>query len=200
MARESRTEKTETFTVLPHNIMKDNKKELCMKEEWIDIKGYEGLYQVSNLGNVRSLNWNKTKTMKNIGIKRGDGYCFADLFKNGKRHRTFIHRLVASAFLPNPNSFPEVNHKDENPSNNHVENLEWCSHHYNMVYGTTKDRTALKTGHAVSQYDMNGNFVNHYRSLRQAVKAMGGTDSSTIANCAKGIYKQAFGYTWRFEK
>ena len=103
--------------------------------------GYEGKYQVSNDGKVRSLNYKrtgKTKILKQNTNK--DGYKTLLLCKNGKVKAYYIHRLVAQAFIPNPNNYLIVNHKDENPANNHVSNLEWCNHEYNMNYGTIKDR------------------------------------------------------------
>ena len=112
-----------------------------MKEMWKDIPGYERLYQVSNLGNVRSLNYNRTgeiKLLKQIPDK--GGYKTIQLCKNGKPKHCKIHRLVAMAFIPNPNNLPAVNHKDENPSNNNVNNLEWCTIAYNNNYGTKKER------------------------------------------------------------
>lgn len=121
-------------------------------EIWKDIEGYEGLYQVSNYGRIKSLarkvfvsnphftgyRHTKEKILKQ-GIT-GMGYEFVILRKNNKNHQIYIHRLVAEAFIPNPNNFPEVNHKDENPKNNHVNNLEWCTHKYNGTYGTIKQR------------------------------------------------------------
>ena len=112
-----------------------------------DIKGFEGLYQISNIGEVYSL-------INNIHLKqvKVGGYCKANLYKDGEHRMYSIHRLVAEAFLPNPNNLPEVNHKDENKTNNFVfinpdgsvnpekSNLEWCTHEYNINYGTRNDR------------------------------------------------------------
>jgi hypothetical protein len=109
---------------------------LLPKQIWKDISGYEGLYQVSNTGKVRSLNYRhtgKTKVMKPSTNKLG--YKCVNLCKDGKRKIYFIHRLVALAFIPNPNNYPIINHKDENPSNNAVWNLEWCTYEYNNNYG-----------------------------------------------------------------
>ena len=98
-------------------------------EVWKDIKGYEGLYQVSNLGNVKSL-----KTNKNLYYSKSRNYLRVGLNKNGVRRGFSIHRLVAQAFIPNPKNKPCVNHKDCNPKNNCVDNLEWCTHKYNNSY------------------------------------------------------------------
>ena len=102
-------------------------------EEWRDIQGYEGLYMVSNLGRVKSLNYHRTgkeRIMK--PSDNGHGYLFVVLCKDGKDKNCRINRLVAQAFLPNPDNLPEVNHKDENKYNNCVENLEWCDRSYNV--------------------------------------------------------------------
>lgn len=114
-----------------------------MDEMWKDIEGYEGLYQVSNTGQVKSLNYNQTgeiKLLKQYTNKKG--YKRTSLSKNGKVKNHWMHRLVAIAFIPNPNNYKEINHKDENPSNNNVKNLEWCTHEYNMNYGTRNERAS----------------------------------------------------------
>lgn len=119
-----------------------------MQEIWADIRGYEGLYQVSNLGRVKSLERvtisknGKRYTCQELCLRFGNikGYKFVVLRKDCKSHQVLVHRLVAQAFIPNPDNLPEVNHKDENPSNNCVENLEWCTHKYNSNYGTAKIR------------------------------------------------------------
>lgn len=119
-----------------------------MTEEWRDIKGYEGLYQISNLGRVkvlekRNVSWgiNRKKTVpehiKTINIAK-NGYYMVDLFKEHYRKRVYVHRLVAEAFIPNPCNLPCINHKDENRSNNDISNLEWCTIAYNNNYGEHK--------------------------------------------------------------
>ena len=112
-------------------------------EEWRDIKGYEGIYQVSNLGRVKSLKgWNGKKYISREKILKvskqeiSKTYCRykVDLIKDGERKNLKVHRLVAEAFIPNPNNYKEVNHKDSNPLNNCVCNLEWCDHKYNIKH------------------------------------------------------------------
>lgn len=115
-----------------------------MEEIWKDIKGYEGLYQVSTLGRVKSISYGKEKilvlTPRTGSNKRKE--VKVTLCKNGKRKYFLVHRLVAEAFIPNPNNVPQVNHKDENSINNIVTNLEWCTSKYNCNYGTRNERLA----------------------------------------------------------
>ena len=116
-----------------------------MIEEWRSVPGYEGLYEVSNTGRVRSLD--KYDSMNRFLRGRilrlftdGLGYLRAQLYSNSKRKSFLVHRLVAQAFIPNPDNLPQVNHRDENPSNDNVDNLEWCDGKYNVNYGTRIDR------------------------------------------------------------
>ena len=116
-----------------------------MKEEWKDIKGYEGLYQISSFGRVKSLNYMHKSVSKYLSLAiMSSGYVYVLLYKEGKRKMYRVHRLVAEAFIPNPNNYKEVNHKDENKQNNRVDNLEWCTRNYNHNYGTLKERRSLK--------------------------------------------------------
>lgn len=115
-------------------------------EVWKDIPHYEGLYQVSNLGNIYSVRYGKR--LKPVIMN--NGYCAVTL-RNiyGKQKIELIHRLVALSFLPNPNQYPQVNHKDENKANNKVSNLEWCTAKYNYSYGTKPQKmreAALRNG------------------------------------------------------
>ena len=116
-----------------------------IEEIWKPIEGYEGLYEVSNTGRVRSLD--KYDSMNRFLRGRilrlftdGLGYLRAQLYSNSKRKSFLVHRLVAQAFIPNPDNLPQVNHRDENPSNDNVDNLEWCDGKYNVNYGTRIDR------------------------------------------------------------
>ena len=119
-----------------------------MEEIWKDVAGYEGKYQVSNLGRVKSLsrtiNHSDGKNITRHGkiltpFKNAKGYCLVDL-RNKARHTVQVHRLVAQAFIPNPENLPQVNHKNENKTDNYVENLEWCTAKYNSNYGTRNIR------------------------------------------------------------
>lgn len=105
-------------------------------EIWKDIDGYENKYEISTFGRVKSV---KNNLIMKPMIAR-NGYLIACLWKNNKQSKVCIHRLVAQAFIPNPNNYPEINHIDENKENNNVENLEWCTHVYNLNYGNVKKK------------------------------------------------------------
>ena len=113
-----------------------------MKEEWSTIEEFP-MYEVSTLGQVRSHYTNKILKPTRSNKQSKGKYRFVNLVKNHKMYRRSIHRLVAIAFIPNPNNYPMINHKDENPSNNCIDNLEWCTAKYNANYGTGVERQKL---------------------------------------------------------
>ena len=117
-----------------------------MSEIWRDVVGYEGFYEVSNLGRVKNVKSRLILTPLNT-----KGYEALTLCKEGKRKQLYIHRLVAMAFIPDPNNYPLINHKDEVTNNNVVENLEWCTQKYNMNYGTVINRLQNMFGKPVIQ-------------------------------------------------
>ena len=148
-----------------------------MKEKWKPVKGYENWYEVSNLGRVRSLDRqikyrsiHRTGKLIKLGCTRG--YYYAKLHKNNKRRYVGVHRLVADAFIPNPNNLPEVNHKDENKQNNCANNLEWCTRKYNVNYGTGKQRRASTAMIPVVQTDMDGNIIQTFSSALEASRKL----------------------------
>lgn len=209
-----------------------------MEEIWRDVKGYEGLYQVSNLGRVKSLErFKKTRKNKNgrngyihmqesirIPTKDYKGYLRLTLCKEGKQKPFRVHRLVAQAFIPNPNNLPQVNHKDENKENNFVyinedgtadlekSNLEWCTNEYNHNYGTRNKRSAekhigrkipfeqIKNKIAVLQINKDTNeVIRKYDSIKEAQICCGvKTHYSHIGACCKGERKTAYGFKWRY--
>lgn len=135
------------------NILFKIKHLLSMSEIWMDIKDFEGLYQVSNLGRVRSLDkiilQHKYGASPNLYRRKGkilkqaitkEGYYMVSLFDNNKGKSYLVHRLVATAFILNPNNYRVVNHKDENKLNNNLDNLEWCTDKYNLNYGGARER------------------------------------------------------------
>ncbi len=179
-----------------------------MEEIWKDIKGYEGLYQVSNLGRIKSLSreckhslgGNRKVTERIIKLtKDKDGYYKVMLHKNTENKTFRVHRLVAQAFINNPTNAEIVNHKDENPSNNRVDNLEWCNKKYNNTYGTKIKRQSKKIKREVYQYDLQGNFINKYNSVKEAGTSLG-VNRANIANCCRGLTKTAYGFIWRYTK
>ena len=185
-------------------------------EEWKDVKGYEGFYQVSNLGNVRSI----TRVIKREGsdytIKGRvlrlhldkHGYYNANLTKD-KVHRTVkVHRLVANAFIENPSNKPEVNHKDCNPKNNSVDNLEWCTHYENMEWMHRQGRakrtdewlehlheSQRKTYKSVVARHIETGVVLRFDKLNEVRKL--GFQPSCVCQCCQGKRKQHKG--WEFE-
>lgn len=172
-----------------------------MEEVWKNIEGYEG-YQVSNLGRVKSLKWGKERIMK---LKKHKyGYLVAGLFKKGKQNFYLVHRLVAQAFIPNPNGFSIINHKDENTSNNNVDNLEWCNQKYNTNYGTAQQRRTDKMingklSKTVYQYSLDGEFIKEWPSTQEVQRQLG-YYNTYIGKCCLGKFKQAYGYIWKYEK
>ena len=180
-------------------------------EIWKPISGYEGFYEVSNLGRIRSLERIvecsdgrkrkiKDRTLK--GSSYSGGYSGVTLHKDGCAKFVNIHRIVAEAFVPNPLEKEEVNHKDENPSNNHASNLEWVTHKENINYSTRTERARKAIveaqGRAVRQLSIDGELVAEYESLSAAGNATG-THVSNITKCAKGEYKTAGGYIWKYK-
>lgn len=167
-------------------------------ENWRDIKGYEGMYQVSNYGRIKSLNYNHTKKEKILkGIIDENGYLKVGLSKGGKLDCKRIHRLVAEAFLENPNNLPQVNHKDECKTNNHVENLEWCDAKHNINYGSRNKKCAEKLSRRIDQIDkVTGEVIRQWESTVECGR--NGFDFSNVAKCARGVVKQYKGYIWKY--
>lgn len=167
-----------------------------MEEIWKDIQGYENIYQISSYGRVRSLHFGKERIMKQR--LRKDGRLDIMLCNDGIYTMAYVHRLVATAFIDNPDCLPEVNHKDEDPQNNHVENLEWCTGSYNHNYGTRNSRQAKALEKPVLQYDMNGKFIKEYESIKKA-GFENHIDPSSIAKACKGKYKHSGNYIWKYK-
>lgn len=171
-------------------------------EVWRDIDGYEGLYQISNLGRIKSLP-KKTK-QKTTFLRPGVnsvGYANVVLHKNGEKHNYKVHRLVARAFIPNSEDLPCINHKDENKLNNNVSNLEWCSVKYNTNYGSGMRRNAEKqiatkaTRKPIFMIDGNNN-ITWFQSIRDCQRITG-LCQTHISKVIRGIYRQYNGF--RFE-
>ena len=172
-----------------------------MVEVWKDIQGYEGFYQVSNFGNVRSLDridcngrFRKSRNCKKILTT--DGYYKVGLSKDGIEKRFFIHRLVAIHFIDNPQNLECINHKDENKTNNCLENLEWCSREYNNNYGTRNKRIGEFSNKKTTMIDINtNNVLMIFKSAKEASEYVNG-DASSICKARNGKRKSAYGYRW----
>ena len=176
-----------------------------MKQEqeiWKDIEGYEGKYQVSNLGRVKSLsriiNGKRHKTHY-ITPVHSRNYRLARLFDNGKVKLVGIHRLVAMAFVDGYKPGLVVNHKDENPLNNTPDNLEWVTPYYNQMYGTAMERSAIKRRKPVLKINADGEVVGTYKSITDAARDMGVTEQA-ITSCCHGRNRWAKGFHFAFSK
>ena len=162
-----------------------------MKEIWKPIKGYEGLYEISNFGRIRrylQLNTNNK------------GYKHITLIKDNKKTDVSIHRLVAEAFLDNPNNLPCINHKDENKLNNIVTNLEYCTYSYNSNYGTSIQRRIEKQSKKVYQYTLDGQFIREWASTCECGR--NGYSQQAISSCCrKELYRHTHkGFRWSYIK
>ena len=178
-----------------------------MTEEWKPVVGYEGYYEVSSLGRVRSVERLVVRKTGQRVVFPGvvlstflspNGRIQVSLWKGNRMKNPQVHRLVAMAFLPNPDNLPEVNHKDENPQNNRVENLEWCTKKYNMNYGTRVERMVQKLWVPVVGIDKDGNEYRFASMLEAAEKT--GARKQEISNICRGCgrAKRSGGYRWRY--
>lgn len=170
-----------------------------MKEIWKPVVGYENLYEVSNFGRVKSLPRNSTVKYARILKSHTNryGYLHVNLYKNNKRKDFLVHRLVAEAFIPNPDNLPVVNHKDENPSNNFSTNLEWCTYEYNINYGTSQQRKSHKLSKPVCQYTLDNELIKIWSSLTEC-KNKEGFNIGHIYECCRGIRKSHKGFKWSY--
>lgn len=180
-----------------------------MQEEWKDIKGFEGYYQISTHGRIRSVNrkiyqpHNQKDSLYKSRIRKATkdkrGYLEINLCKNCKSKKYLVHRLVAETFIPNPHNYPQVNHKDENKMNNSVDNLEWCSAKYNSNYGCrNKKVSAARTNNMYNQKPvicLETRMV--YINSRDAERKTGYKARSIRAVC-EGIYKTLHGLHWAY--
>lgn len=165
-------------------------------EKWKKIKGYEN-YEISTYGNVKSLKNKNIKILK--PSKSNSGYLQVVLCKNGKTKNHFIHRLVAENFIENKNNYSEINHKDENKLNNHIDNLEWCTRLYNMNYGNVKNKISNSMKIKVIKMTKDNAIIKVYGSIKMAAKE-NNVKETNIVKCCKNIkgYKTCGGYKWQY--
>ena len=171
-------------------------------EIWKDYKDYEGLYQASNFGRMRSLDtyrkdrngsvkFYKGRILKPVTV--GNGYLKVNLYKNNKQKTYLVHRIIAETFLPNPDNLPLINHKDEQKDNNIVSNLEWCDAKYNNAYGTRTERCSKP----VLQYTLDGQFVREWESTAECGR--NGFNQGNVVACCQGKLKKHKGFIWKYK-
>jgi len=172
-----------------------------MKEIWKDVKNYEGLYQVSNLGRIKSLeryvnHLNGARIVHEKILKPvidNTGYYVVSLWKNNKHSRPHIHRLVAQTFIPTIKNKPHINHIDGNKLNNFINNLEWCTPKENVVHAY---RTGLnENNRKINQYDLNGNFIKTWNSIKEAQTFY---HTTHIGECCRGTRNKTKNYIWKY--
>lgn len=170
-----------------------------MEEIWRDIKGYESIYKISNLGKVLSIKRHGTKGGILKPADNGNGYLIVGLCKN-KNEKTFkIHRLVAETFIPNPKGYKCVNHiKEFEKTNNCVSNLEWCTNKYNTNYGTCRERSENNHKKEVFQYDKNLNLIKKWNCIKDC--EIENFDTSSITKCCKNKRKTHKGFIWKYHE
>lgn len=165
---------------------------MIFNEVWKDIECYEGLYQVSNIGRIKSLKNGKERILKpQLSYK---GYYRIALYKKGKGTIYSVHRLVAEGFIPNPNNLPIINHKDENKLNNNSKNLEWCTYSYNSNYGHCKDSVSKK----IKVTNLKTKEITIFKSIGEATRTLFNSKRINITECCQGKRKQAKGYKFEY--
>lgn len=180
-----------------------------MEEIWKDIPGYEGLYQASNLGNIKSLKrehyipsinkkiWIlKEKILKQALCK--DGYKIVVLTRNKKRKTYTVHKLIAMTFIPKIKNKTQVNHKDGNKLNNSIKNLEWCNNSENIRHAYNNNLIDItKKYKKINQYDLEGNFIKQWNSMKEAGEKLN-ICRQNISMCCRGLRKKTNNYVWRY--
>lgn len=175
-------------------------------EIWKDVPRFEGSYQVSNEGRIKSLARyvNVCGGGKRLIPERiikptvcKNGYLELQASRKCQKKVFLLHRLVATLFIENPDNLPEVNHKDEDISNCTVENLEWCTSKYNANYGTRNERCAASLSKPIKQYTKEGELVKEWNSIKDASRECNFNDAAII-RCCKGKQKTSYGFMWEY--
>ena len=166
-----------------------------MKEIWKDIKDYEGLYQVSNLGRVKRITTGRVLKP----LKHADGYLMVKLSKNSIVYTKTVHRLVAEAFIPNPEHKSEINHIDENKTNNSLDNLEWMTRKENINHGTRTERMSKTQSIPIIATNIKTGESKEFYGARECARQLGLTHGN-ITSVLKGRYKQTGGYTFKYKE
>lgn len=189
------------------------KKDDYIEEIWKPIHGYDNIYEVSNIGRVRRIaNIDKNNVIIKLRkerilkpLLRKDGYLSVSLSAHGKVEKKLLHRLVAEAFLPNPDNLPIINHKDEIRTNDNVDNLEWCTYSYNTTYGNARVKWLSKVingtkSKPVYQFDKDGILIKEYPSAHEAARQLNITVSGIISCClGYNKYNKCGGYLWKYK-
>jgi len=170
---------------------------MSITEKWIPISGFNGEYEISDFGRVKSNKYNRSKILKLN--KHNKGYVKVNLTFNKKVYSKYVHRLVAEAFIKNHHNYKQINHKDENKLNNQCDNLEWCDCKYNINYGNGIKHRKSKLCKKVIQSDLEGNIIKIWNSIIEA-EIEGGFTNSNITKCCKGDIKTHGGYIWGYER
>ena len=157
-----------------------------------DIKNYEGIYGITSCGKVWSYRRKKFLKPKD----NGNGYLQVILYKDKEKKSCYVHRLVAEAYIPNNENLPQINHKDENKTNNCLQNLEWCDAKYNYNYGTRNEKISNSLKKPILQYDLDGNFIREW----ECTSDVGREVSGNICDCLKGRHKTACGFIWKYKE
>ena len=178
-----------------------------MKEQWktaiYDGIVYEGLYKVSNLGRILNLNYRNTGRAELMTpVDNGTGYLKIQIWKNGKPKTCLVHRLVAQTFIPNPNNLPQVNHIDQDKTNNRVENLEWKSPKGNCNHGTRNERIAKANTNGIRskpvlQLSLSGELIREWPSVAECGR--NGFTQSAVCNCCNGKLPHYKGFKWMYK-
>ena len=172
------------------------------KEVWRDVKGYEGLYQVSNMGRVKSLGRKDRfgRVIKERILEPAvthNGYLRVGLHVDGKRKMLRVHRLVCEAFHENPDNKSEVNHVNEEKTDNRACNLEWCTRTENCNHGSRNERVAKALSKPIGQFSLDGKLIKVWQSACEA-RRQTGFDQGYVGAVARGKFKQAYGYIWKY--